>query len=303
MKKLSYLLIAFSLVAVMLSSCSTASNQKPVIVTVEKNGCNLDIPSLTELVKSCLTSAEIESKLNQPNGINNVDLDNDGQTDYITVAEFNTPTGIGYTFNDQTKNGNVELVRMTFDKTNNNVVTTGNPNYYGNDYQYRSDLTNFLILSYLLSPHYSYYHSPYHYGYYPSYYRPYRTVSRTYYYSRPVVKVSSSNLTYRRVTTPTMTTSQPVKPAVSSAEVQKRSLNNQKDFQKSFTKRDENKPVVASGFKSQPAAPTTEKKGFGNSAQTHQEHPSSPAHQHSPSNPSKSFSNSSSHSSGGGHHR
>jgi hypothetical protein len=86
----------------------------------------------------------------------------------------------------------VAKINVTPNQSNNtaDLNIQGNPDYVGNNNYYHSSfsLTDFLLLSYFLSPH-SYYMPMYHYGYYPSYYSRVRTVS----YFRPTTSSSMSS--------------------------------------------------------------------------------------------------------------
>jgi hypothetical protein len=76
----SFLLIAVVVLAFSMISCTSNpnSNSQVVVNATQAIGDNLNLQALGELIKSCNSPQEIEQKLNQPNGINNLDLNNDG---------------------------------------------------------------------------------------------------------------------------------------------------------------------------------------------------------------------------------
>lgn len=182
MKKI--LIFLFSLV--ILSSCE--NNQRPyqgtgntgnVYVTPEvpNLGENLDLQSLGELVKNSTSATDVEQKLNSEGSINNLDLNNDGNVDYISVHESGDGNNRVLTFTIEQPNGVAqEVASISMDKNNDNVNMNivGHESLYGNQGYYNSNylLRDLLIYNYLFSYH-PLYRSPYHYGYYPNTYRSY----------------------------------------------------------------------------------------------------------------------------------
>ena len=189
MKKLLFLLVC----TIIICACSpnqqnqNFSDQTSSSVSADPS-INLDLQALMNLVKTSRDATDIERKLNQPYGINNCDLDNDGKVDYIKVVEYGNMPVVGYKFYATLQTGDKLVAQIELNKNSNTANIQGNPSYYGNNNNYQSSftLTDWIILSYMFSPH-SYYVSPYRYGYYGSYYSPYSCVSRSSYYSRPYV--------------------------------------------------------------------------------------------------------------------
>ena len=142
---------------------------------------NFDAQGFGNLVKQNQNPQALENALNTPNnGINNMDLDNDGQADYLNVVE-NGPNQLSVVDN------NTNVCNVNISNVNNQayVQIVGVPTYCGQNYNYSyySPMTSFLLWHYMFS-HHSYYHSPYHYGYYPrTYHRTTvvrtRTITRT----------------------------------------------------------------------------------------------------------------------------
>jgi uncharacterized membrane protein YgcG len=241
MKKHLFLLVCT--IALLISACgpnncpNNAYGQgQTVAVTSSDPSINLDLNALLDIVKTSRDANEIESRVNQPNGINYCDIDNDGQVDYIKVAEYQNGIKRGYNFYALTNNGDKQVAQVEFDNNTNTAFVQGNPSYYSyNNYYSTSFATDWLIWSYLYRPHVIYV-SPYHYGYYrPGYYH-YRTISRTSYYSRPAYSHYRSTQ-YKSIDNRRQT-------------LNNRSLSNQKSFNRDFKVRDPNKKVNASGFKS-----------------------------------------------------
>ena len=190
MKKLILIIIGAALFT---ASCNqqpqtdnTQPDNTPVTVTVTQKPAGLDLQALGELAKKCSTAKELEDKLNQPNSINDVDLDGDGNVDYLKVTEYGNGNDRGFSITDDLKDGTTqEIATISFSKQPNNQVATnisGNQTIYGSNanYQTTSLLTDLILFNYLFNSH-PYYSSPYRYGYYPSYYHSYHYVSPTVY--------------------------------------------------------------------------------------------------------------------------
>ncbi|OCX52841.1 hypothetical protein BEL04_00475 [Mucilaginibacter sp. PPCGB 2223] len=194
MKKVFIILAA----AAILSSCNQRPQQNNV--TIQSNTtAGFDVNKLANLVKTSTDPQVLEKAINDPaNGINNLDLDKDGNIDYLKVNE----PGQNQldVIDDVSKDQSVTVASIKVNPTDNNnadLNIQGNPQYVGDNYYYHSHFTfgDFLLMSYLLRPH-PYYVPMYHYGYYPSYYSRTR-VSTTYRTSAP----TSANRSYSRSVT------------------------------------------------------------------------------------------------------
>lgn len=254
MKKLTIVLcVAF--LAVFIGGCvespNNNGNTQVVVNATEAIGDHLNLQALGELIKSSKNPQEIEQKLNQPDGINNLDLDGDGKTDYLSVTEYGDGATHGYSVCAELADGKQEVANVQINTQNSTMVVNGNQNYYGanNCYQSSFSTADMFLLAYLMQPRHIYYASPYHYGYYGYGYRPYVTVPRSAYYSRPYVHTATTKTTYRTVTTHTTTVKSPNANAVSK-QATTRSLSSPTRSQKSFSTEARTKPVNASGFKS-----------------------------------------------------
>ena len=276
MKKIFYLSM---LLALAFTSCTNSTpsnygsnsnyggqvivNSAPdVVVTPASNlGDNLDLQALGELVKTSKNAQDIENKLNQPNSINNLDLDGDGKVDYIKVTEYGSGTTKGFSFtvdapNSQTQEiATIELQQGQNQQANMNI--NGNQTLYGNNAYYTSNysMTDLLIWHYLFYPH-PYYVSPWHYGYYPSYYHSYGMVPRASYSSRISTTTRTSRIV-RSTSTPRTTSLSPNRNAASSlVSTRAKSLANPVRSKKSFSSTSNSRPSTG-GFKSSPSKPSS----------------------------------------------
>jgi hypothetical protein len=179
-------IFAILAVAAVLGGCSQPPQQNNV--TIQNNTtAGFDVNKLAGLVKTSTDPQVLEKAINDPNNhINNLDLDKDGNIDYLKVNEPGKDELD--VIDDINPDQSVTVASIKVSPTNNNTADLniqGNPQYVGDNYMYHSSFTftDFLLMSYLLRPH-AYYVPMYHYGYYPSYYSRTR-VSSSYHTSMP----------------------------------------------------------------------------------------------------------------------
>lgn len=218
------LLAALISATVIFAGCN--QNRPANNVTVESNNAppGFDVNKLAQLVKTSTDPQTLEKGINNPgNHINNLDLDKDGNVDYLKVveADHNRLDVIDNVNNTDS----VTVARIKVDPSADNqtadLSVRGNPDYVGYNNYYHSSFsfTDFLILSYLMRPH-AYYVPMYHYGYYPSYYTRVHTVSTF----RPTTSSAMSSRSFRG------------------------SLSNPSRSQRSFSTRSSSSPVRSGGF-------------------------------------------------------
>jgi hypothetical protein len=246
-KQIVYLALLAS--AIGFGSCGNSTAQNRVVVThaapqnvsVQSNDVpGFDVNAFANLLKTTTNPDALTQAINQPgNSVNNLDLDNDGNIDYLKIDQIND-NSLGVF--DETPSGKISIATLTVNTQNNSYVINGSPDYCGNTYIYRSQpgLTfgQYMFLSWMLRPH-PYYH-PY-WGYHTGYYRgygAYRSHYRTPYNSgymrtrttttRTTVRNPSSNSQVRQ------STSRPRAAAPATAP-QRSSLSNPTRSQRSFS--------------------------------------------------------------------
>ena len=148
----------------------------------------LDLKAVGELVKQARDAEGLEKLLNKPDGVNNLDLNEDNKVDYIHVTEYGDDRAKGFSLTVQPEPGETqEIATIDIGKEGKkaNVEVHGQEQIYGhnNYHHYSSPLTSFLLMSYLFSPHRMFF-SPWRYGYYPGGYGAYRPVPVAAYRSR-----------------------------------------------------------------------------------------------------------------------
>ena len=248
-------MFAFSLM--LFTSCSSNGSTQVVVNQSQPNiGENLNLQAVGEIIRHSSNPQEIEKKLNEPDGVNNLDLDGDGKIDYLKVTEYGKGSEHGYSICAVLKDGEPEVANVVINTLPNQqaqMSLNGNPTYYGNQnntYQSSFNATDFLLLAWLMQPRYSYYVSPYHYGYYGYGYGPRPIVSYQSYYTRPYVRTVTTTRTYTTVSRPSSSTLRsPNANNTSSVATHRASLSSPTTSQKSFkTNTTSSTPHQATGF-------------------------------------------------------
>jgi len=270
----SFVVVLLIAIAALASVVLTGCDSKPGAVNVSVQPENstaaqgLDLQAIGGLLGRAKTAQQLEDLINDPSvGVNNLDLNNDGKTDYIGVREFNINGGAhGFTLIDESTGNNDELANITVQRNGSNVANvsmSGNPDYYGPNQNYNLTLSDWILLNYLFSPHVVYV-TPYHYGYYPMGYRPIGVVPYASYTTRTRTYTTTTRV--QRTTAPASTTSAPkFKPAPPA--IQAKSLANPTNTQKQLKPQDTSRGLDTSGFKKsssgQSSTGSTGSSGFG----------------------------------------
>jgi len=270
--------------------------QNSVTVTPEvaNLGNGLDLQMLGELVRNSSSAQDVEDKLNSNGSINNLDLDNDGNVDYIKVTEYGDGNNRGLSFTVDMPNGQTqEVATVELNRMNNNVAMNiqGNNTLYGGAGYYTSHYTlgDILLMHYLFAPH-RYYVSPYRYGYYPRTYHSYHIVPVTSYRSRVVTSTRTTRIV--RTTRPSVSSSRITSPNANrystSVTNRARSISRPTTSQKSFSVTNNSRPNT-SGFGNS-SARRTSSSSYGSS---YSSRPSSSSSSYSSSYSSRPSSSSS----------
>lgn len=171
----------------------------------------LDLQAVLALARTARSPQDFENKLNAENGINNLDLNEDGNVDYISVDEYEAQGSRNMSlFVDYGSNGRQQVAELFCNKINDakvNCQVVGNDKVYGRNPVYetsydRSDDNDFLMW-YLIfnSGGRPYYHSTYYNYNRPIQYRVrdydtyYRTINVPTYRDTRVTRSSSSSST------------------------------------------------------------------------------------------------------------
>ena len=199
---------------------------------------NLDLEAVASVFGDSKNLEEFEKKLNDPKTkISNLDLNEDGEVDYLRVVE----TSKGKTHlvtiqavieKDQYQDvATIDVEKDSKGKTQVQVV--GDVYMYGPGYIVEPVYVHPpVICIWFWGPFYSPWRSPFYWGYYPPYYRPWRPYPRHRYRRNVNVHINVNN-SYRHTS---------IRKSKTSIELQKKSRRNDfgaKNPNKSFTKRNE----------------------------------------------------------------
>jgi hypothetical protein len=247
----------------MFVSCSENQNKPEInITTTVSPSDGLDLKLVGALIQDgkCKDAQSLEDTLNKPNGINNLDLDNDKSIDYINVTE-----------NDSKGNQNAKSFDLTTGKEDNvthiatievqkvgneyQINMAGNQQVYGNNCNYTSHcgptFGEMMFCMWLFQPRPMWHHPYYYGGYYPSYYgrgyvRPVVVQHNVYVQRTTTIRQSTKNIT------PTKTSSCSVKsPNINKCSSSTRtSINNHQQSMKAMSTRSSSSPVSKGGFSS-----------------------------------------------------
>lgn len=254
-KIFKYLAIFFFLI-VLMSLCNKrqpkVANYNVSVQTVTSSAEGLDLKAVGELVKKAKDAESLEKLLNSPDtGVNNLDLNEDGKADYISVTEYGNDKVRGFSLTTQPSPGETqEIATIEIEKTSDSQAEMqihGNEQIYGRNYYHHSSfgLMDFLILSYLFRPH-AMYASPWNYGHYPPSYSPYRTMPHSTYSSR--MRAATRNSSFSRSSSPAIATAVKSPNAGKAAKSIRAPLKNPTSSQKQFQARNPSKQVKSGGF-------------------------------------------------------
>ena len=195
------------------SSGDLRTNTQNTVTVTGPAAEGLDLQAVAELIKQVSTAEELEKRLNEPNGINNLDLDADGMTDFIKVTEYGDRAKKEYGFSLTTEPAPGEVqeiadIQIAQETEQVRVQVSGNQQVYGSGHHYGffSSPASFLLMGYLLGNH-SFYRPGWGYNSYPGYYNRYSSVPYSSYRNRTAPYTSGSTIS--RSTTPSMRTSAP----------------------------------------------------------------------------------------------
>jgi len=253
-------------------SCITdkSYNSSSTTVTVDAEAkSGLDLEAVTALVEKVENAEQLEKKLNEQNGINNLDLNEDDKVDYISVTEYGDKDSYGFSLTVEPAEGEqqeIATIEITKENDKAKVHVSGNQHVYGHGHHFSSThlIGGLLLYSYLSRPH-PYYYSPWGWGRYPGYYSYYRPVPYNSYRSHTRSYVSTSKVTRSSTATSASKLTSPNKDKVANKGI-KKSLSNPTKSQKSFQARNPSKATKSGGFgrtSSSRSSTSSSSRGFG----------------------------------------
>ena len=234
-----------------LSACSKPDNYDVNIQTVHTASEGLDLRAVSALVMECENGEELEMRINSPGeGLNNLDLNENGKADYIKVTEYgeNNLRGFSLTVDlGQGQEQEVAIIEIEKQGEQANVETHGNEQIYGQNHYHQSHFGfgDYLLLSYMFGRH-PFYMSPWGYGRYPPSYSAYGTVNHRSYQDR--VANTTAGSTFSQAKTSNIATNVKSPNQGKSASNIRAPLVNPTQTQKSFQTRNPSKQIKTGGF-------------------------------------------------------
>ena len=199
---------------------------------------NLDLEAVASVFGEAENLEDFEKRLNDPETqISNLDLNEDGEVDYLRVVESSKDETHLVTIQaviEKDKYQDVAVIDVEKDtEGESQVQVVGDVYMYGPDYIITPVYVHPpVVVVWFWGPYYNPWRSPYYYGYYPPYYRPWRPYPAPRYRTNVNVHVNVNN-SYSRTT---------VRKSNTSVELQNKSRKNDfgsKNPDKSYAKRNE----------------------------------------------------------------
>ncbi len=182
------LLCAFAL------SDAYAQEETVYIVPATETGEDLDLYAVIELFKQAESIEDFEKALNDPdNGVNNIDLDGDGEVDFIRVmehAEGNTHVLVLQVAVAEDTYEDLATIEIEKSETSDEVSAQvhGAEEYYGEDYYIEPTttiyVTTVVFFGPMFRPGYRLYRPRWRWLLLPPWWRPWPRVSRSVYRSK-----------------------------------------------------------------------------------------------------------------------
>ena len=200
-------LICTTILTVLMASAAVAGRQDNPEEYLGLPGDNLNLYAVMKLFQESETLEAFERNLNDENSrINNLDLNNDGYVDYLTVSDYvngedhtivlrsvldrNESQDVAVFTVEKLRNGEVRI-QLIGDEAlygRNYIVEpiyaeTPNPGYRGRTVSGNNvtvvtttyyEVAAWPVIRFIYAPHYSIWRSNWYWGYYPAYYRPWR---------------------------------------------------------------------------------------------------------------------------------
>ncbi|RLD33792.1 MAG: hypothetical protein DRI73_04900 [Bacteroidetes bacterium] len=199
---------------------------------------NLDLEAVASVFGEAENLEDFEKKLNDPETqISNLDLNEDGEVDYLRVVESSKDETHLVTIQaviEKDKYQDVAVIDVEKDtEGETQVQVVGDVYMYGPDYIITPVYVHPpVVVVWFWGPYYNPWYSPYYYGYYPPYYHPWRPYPAPRYRTNVHVHVNVNN-SYNRTT---------VRKSNTSVELQNKSRKNDfgsKNPDKSYAKKNE----------------------------------------------------------------
>lgn len=206
MKNIILLLFILSFIFITNKHTFAQDDEITSIAPATANGENLDLSSVMALFQESKDLGDFEKKLNEKDGVNNLDLNDNGEIDYIRVVEQQKDSYriiVLQAVLGENQTQDVAVINVE-QKSGKEVVVEceGNTDIYGPNYYVAPPPTVHVhvwpIFVIMFAPHYVVYRSPWHYHRYPPYWIGRPPVHYSVYHSRRVVVTHRHSYVHRR---------------------------------------------------------------------------------------------------------
>lgn len=186
-------------VVLLFSSISLSQESDTVISPASEAAEGLDLQAVSELFKNASDLEAFEKALNDPEtGVNNLDLNEDGEVDYIRILEETAEDTHFIILQAQLGKDefqDVATIEVEKSEEDYNMQVHGDEELYGPDYYIVPAVVRihtWPILVRMYRPGYHPFRSRFYWGFFPRWWKPYRVVTVPAYKTR-VVKYRSGN--------------------------------------------------------------------------------------------------------------
>lgn len=201
------LVTSATLLLLLVSYCLVFAQEDVTIVAPTSEAAEgLDLKAVSELFKDSENLEEFEKALNDPEvGINNLDLDENGEVDFIRIVEkVENDTHVIILQVPLAENEFQDVATIEVEKSDDDVYNMqvhGNEVIYGVDYYVAPThihIHTWPIITWIYRPVYRPYRSVFYFGYYPRWWRPYCPVTINVYRTRTVKVTRRTTFTVTR---------------------------------------------------------------------------------------------------------
>jgi hypothetical protein len=171
-----------------------AQEEMTIVAPTSEAAEGLDLHAVSEIFKDSKNLEEFEKVLNdEDHGVNNLDLNEDGEVDFIRVVEeVADETHVIILQAALGKDEFQDVATIEVEKSGDedyNMQVHGNEVIYGADYYVAPTVVHvhtWPLIGWIYRPYYRPYRSAFYFGFYPRWYRPWRPVTVNVYRTRTV---------------------------------------------------------------------------------------------------------------------
>ena len=170
-----------------------AQDNVAIVTPTTEAGENLDLMAILDIFYESETLEDFEKRINEESSeVNNIDLNGDGEVDYIRVVEYVEGSThvivLEATIGEDQYQDVASIILEKNDQGEISVQAIGDEEIYGEEYIVEPveevEVQTIVVVTVVYSPGYQPYVSPYRWGRYPSWFRVWKVVAKSSYHSR-----------------------------------------------------------------------------------------------------------------------